>query len=170
MIKHSDLAESSISHVQLINFSQEAKIQHVSKHFPFAAGAVHGPPKTRPACFDLVLSKVKSPTRSKGAVRSNVWTLLELIETGGFSVPRLQLHLIKQQVAQLVADPHIQRQYQEVNYWGQVMTKTRDYHVIVGLRRALGLGLASMDFWVTQDFAHWTHLALAPPEVVRYAK
>lgn len=96
--------------------------------------------------------------------------MLDLIEVAGFSIPRLQLHYIKKQISKLCGENKVHKKYQEINYWGQIMAKKKDYYVIIGIRRQLGLGLGSMDFWVSQDMFNWVFLKPSTPEIIRLVK
>jgi hypothetical protein len=172
VIKNNKETQTVISHIQLINFSQQAKIQHVSKMFPFDLNQKSELSKIHPNLSKMILSKIKSRTLSDDVckIKSNIWTVQKLIEIAGFAIPKFQLHLIKDQIFKLCKLHKNKKKYEEINYWGQMMTKTKDYQVIIGIKKNLSFGLKSMDFWVSQDLKNWTMLKSVSSEMIHFSK
>jgi hypothetical protein len=156
----------------LINFSQQAKIQHVSKYFPFLTNQNLNSSKKHPNLSTLILSKIKDRNKQGHLrqIKSNIWTIQKLIEIAGFAIPQFQLHHIKDKISKLCNQNMHTKKYEEISYWGQMMTKTKDYQVIIGIHKKLSLGLNLVDFWVSQDLKNWTLLRPVTPEMIYHAK
>ena len=84
MISNTHKTNTYISHIQLMNFSQEARIQHVSKHFPCFPEKVLNLPQNLPNLFNLTLLKIKQKKNNiKVKTKSNIWSILEIIKCAG---------------------------------------------------------------------------------------
>jgi hypothetical protein len=82
----------------------------------------------------------------------------------------MEIHFIKKQVVSLSTKYKKLGKYQEINYWGKMMTKTRSYQVIVGIPCVLERGVNGLDFWVSQDLTHWTKLPPVTHNLIRNAE
>lgn len=158
--------------MQLINYSQCAKIQHVSKYFPLQNKFGQKQSVKRPNFCDLNFLRLSQKKKSEESakIHSNVFTMFNLIETAGYSIPTIQLHFIKKQIVKLLEINGSLKKYQEINYWGQMMTLRQDYQVIVCIPFKFSTGVNDMDFWVSQDLKKWTLLPPVDHKIIKHAK
>ena len=68
-----------------MNFSQEARIQHVSKHFPCYPEKISNLPKQLPNLFNLALLKIKQKKKKKSKpelsqIFGQFWKLLTVLD------------------------------------------------------------------------------------------
>ena len=155
-----------------MNFSQEARIQHVSKHFPCYPEKISNLPKQLPNLFNLALLKKKKKKKKKiqARTKSNIWSILEIIDCAGYTIPYMEIQKIKKKITELLEKAETHKKFEEVNYWGKINTRGLDYNVIIGIPKNIKRGIEGLEFWVSQKMEKWVPLKPVNCKMMQHSK
>ena len=155
-----------------MNFSQEAKIQHVSKHFPCLPGKIANKPKNIPNLFNLTLLRIKQrkDLKLKVKTKSNIWSIQEMINPAGYSLPYMQIQKIKLKITKLLEKPENHLKFESINYWGNINTRGLAYYIIIGIPRNTNIRILGLEFWVSQKMKNWIKLKPVNCKMIQHAK
>ena len=173
-----------VTHTKIINYSNQAKVQFIEKNFP--ERNLQGQSQRDKINVKLRTmqniqkmqnmatvfaekqsaddsSHFKSPNMDNNLevtsdIRTNVWELSQLLPKAGYAFDKLVICHVKQKISAMMMDPKLKTVYNEINFWGQILTKSKPYYVITAFNKKIITDINEVDFLVSQDTLNWTTL------------